>query len=172
MDIIIVFYLRSDSSSTEINGKTPPVTVSGGFTSTAVAERALIHFSSQFHLDRRFVIPAIIFLQRQGAHMIKEEQVSPQGEKNPITQKISQQSFYKAIIMQSSGSQYCTVSNSLPEYRKLYLCSGCVLNTAGFVYNHVIDSLAFKSVHQFQPCIWVASLEKIIVIYRLFQTCV
>lgn len=43
MDIIIVFYLRSGSSSTEINRKIPPVTVSGGFT---LAEGALIHFSS------------------------------------------------------------------------------------------------------------------------------
>jgi len=39
------------------------------------------------------------------------------------------------------------VSKSLPEYRNLYLYSGCILKKEGSVYNPVIDSLAFKPVH-------------------------
>lgn len=30
-----------------------------------------------------------MFSQRQGTHIVKEEQISPQAEKNPITQKKS-----------------------------------------------------------------------------------
>lgn len=137
------FFSQSDSSSTEIHSKTlPDYSWWRIYTSTALAERALIHFSNYFLLDRRFIIPAIILSQRQGAFiLVRQNEYHYWVTKNPITQE-----SIPAVILQSNNYikfgelGMHRVSKSLPEYGKHYLCSGCILNAKRSVCNHVIQS--------------------------------